>query len=409
MESKISRNIPLLIAAGGLLELRFYTPFAIIYFSKVAGSYTLGMMVFTISTFATFASEIPTGIVSDIMGRRLTAIVGAVACLISSICYAIAPSFLLLAIGSLFDGFSKALHSGNDDALLYDSLSDLKQIDEYGTIISRSISVFQLCGAICAIVGGVVGEWSLRALLWISVIPVVIRVILFFKVKNPAAHRVKNRSSFQHLVISLKNGLFSKKIRSILIGSSIVYGLEESCWYFRAAFIQTIWPLYGVGFARVLAKISGAVGSSYTGKMVKKIDAMKILIGSFFVGRALNFIALLIPNITSPVWLGMSNAAYSGNLVTKRILLQKEFSKTERATMGSIESLIGSFIFMICSSLAGVLADQYGPAVAIGVLQGALFSSLFFFSSYERCVKLENDSEELLNGYEKMVGGEHAV
>ena len=128
----MNSNIKLLNWFNFFTDLIFYAPIAVLYFAKVSGSFALGMSVFSIVTISSALLEIPTGIFSDKIGRRKTIILGAASAVVASIFYAIGGSFLFLAIGSFFLGLCRSFYSGNNDALLYDTLSEKNEQHKFG-------------------------------------------------------------------------------------------------------------------------------------------------------------------------------------------------------------------------------------------------------------------------------------
>jgi MFS family permease len=102
------RNIRILKWFNFFIDFRLYAPIAILYFSKVTGSFALGMSIFSITMIASALFELPTGIFSDKIGRRKTVILGATAAVLFSIFYAIGGSFWMIAIGAVFEGLSRS-------------------------------------------------------------------------------------------------------------------------------------------------------------------------------------------------------------------------------------------------------------------------------------------------------------
>src|SRR3989344_4440960 len=121
----IARNIKLFYFLNFFTDFVFFAPVAIIYFAKVTGSYALGMSIFSIAYISSAIFEIPTGVVSDIFGRRLTVIFGALASVFCIVLYAIGATYWILVIGAVFQWVSRAFYSGNNDALLHDTLREL--------------------------------------------------------------------------------------------------------------------------------------------------------------------------------------------------------------------------------------------------------------------------------------------
>ena len=69
---KLHKNIKLLSWFNFLLDFKFYAPIAIIYFAKVSGSFALGMSVFSLTMLSSAFFEVPTGVYSDMIGRKKT-------------------------------------------------------------------------------------------------------------------------------------------------------------------------------------------------------------------------------------------------------------------------------------------------------------------------------------------------
>lgn len=127
----ISRNINLLRWFNFFFEFRFYGPIAIIYFAQITGSYALGLAVYSVSSLSSAIFEVPTGALSDHVGRRKTIILGSLASVFAISFYAAANSFSVLAIGAIFNGLASAFLSGNNDALLHDTLREKNRIKEF--------------------------------------------------------------------------------------------------------------------------------------------------------------------------------------------------------------------------------------------------------------------------------------
>ena len=71
---------------------------------KVSGSYALGMSIFSIVMLSAAIFEIPTGVFSDLVGRKKTVVFGALSSVLYVIFYAIGGIYLFLVIGAIFEG-----------------------------------------------------------------------------------------------------------------------------------------------------------------------------------------------------------------------------------------------------------------------------------------------------------------
>ncbi len=73
----IEKNIKLLSWLNFCTDFVFFAPVAILYFAHVTGSYALGMSIFSLAYVSSAIFEVPTGIISDLVGRKKTTILGA--------------------------------------------------------------------------------------------------------------------------------------------------------------------------------------------------------------------------------------------------------------------------------------------------------------------------------------------
>lgn len=126
---------------------------AVIYFQTITNSYTLAMLVFSISSLLQAILEVPTGIFSDRIGRKNTLLIGTFSLNISYLIWFMAGiynSTELLFIGALFRGLSIAMSSGTDDAFVFETMKDIGQTDKYDETYSINKSFEQLGLAISA-------------------------------------------------------------------------------------------------------------------------------------------------------------------------------------------------------------------------------------------------------------------
>src|ERR1700733_4676813 len=116
------RNIRILYIYNILTELRFQDTFRAIYFAQITGSYTLAMAVFSAQWITSALADIPTGVLSDKMGRKFTIILASLCSTIGIAAWAFSAHSTGLFVGSIFCGLSECLFNGNNNALLYESL-----------------------------------------------------------------------------------------------------------------------------------------------------------------------------------------------------------------------------------------------------------------------------------------------
>ncbi len=367
---QLHKNIRLLGWFNFLLDFRFYGPIIILYFTHVSGSFALGMSIFSITMLASAIFEIPTGVFSDKIGRKKTIVCGSVASVISVMLYAVGGTYGMLVAGAIFEGLARSFFSGNNAAFLHDILAESGQQAEFQDYMGRTASRYQIALAIAAIVGSILAAISYPVVMWLSVIPQVMGLIVSLQFVEPKVHTPVTGNLYQHLRDAFNNTVRNRRLRSLSAASILHFGMGESIYQFRAAFIATLWPLWAIGIARTIGNIGAAISFYLSGKVIRRFGEFRLLIFGISYGQIVNIFSLAVPTVFSPILMGSTSLFFGVNTVAVGGLMQREFTQEQRATMGSLNSFAGSLMFTVCSLVLGILADRIGvtPASLIGEL-----------------------------------------
>lgn len=362
---KLHRNITLITWFNFLLDFRFYAPVAIIYFTRVSGSYALGMSVFSITMLSSALLEVPTGVFSDLIGRKQTLVAGAASTVVSVICYAVGGSYAWLVVGGVLEGLARALYSGNNDALLHDTLAETHSQSDYAHHYGRTSAMFQWALAISAAAGGILAAISFDLVMWLSVVPAVLGLAVAARVIEPNVKKQAEGNVYSQMNKAIKLFRQNYRLRMLSLSGATGYAAGESSYQFQSAFIQTVWPLWAVGIAKMLSNIGAAISFHLSGRIIKHFQALPTLLFSKLYSLILITIAYAFPTAASPL-LDASTSMFHGTSTTaKSHLLQQQYSSAQRATMDSLNSLLGSLLFAIVSLCLGLFADHIGPARAL--------------------------------------------
>jgi len=375
----MERNIRLFSYLNFFTDFIPYAPIAIIYFANVSGSYALGMSVFSVVMLASALFEIPTGIFSDMIGRKNTVVLGATTRILSAILYAFGGSYGMLIAGALLEGLSRAFYSGNNDAMLHDSLTQLKKEGDFHTHYGKTHAMFQVGLATSALLGGFLAQISFALVMWVSVIPQVLTLLTSLFLIEPNIYTKEAGNIFAHLKESLRHFRINTILRYISITSIIKHSIGESGYLFRSAFFITLWPIWAIGVAATISNLLAALSYYASGNIINKLGVKKILIGENLFNRVIHFPALLFPTILSPALMISGGLTFGLGDTATNTLLQKHFTVKQRATMGSFNSLAGSIAFSLLAIVVGKFADLYGAVNALILTQLILFTPLIFY------------------------------
>lgn len=376
----VANNIKLLKWFNFFTDLKFYGPIAVIYFSRITDSFALAMSIFSVVFLSSAIFEIPTGVLSDYIGRKKTLILGSFFAVIYTVFYALGISYWVLVIGAFFEGLSRALYSGNNEALLYDSLSDDLKSD-FGSHFGKTASMFQIALAICALLGGVIANISFSIVLWISVIPQIICLVIGLALISPRIPDKVDTNIYSHIREAVSLIHANKKLKNLSMAMILNKGIAEAAFDFQAAFYNTVWPLWAIGIAKMLSYTGAAFSFFYSGKLINRFGELKIIIFRHLSNRILFSIALLFPNILSPLLMSTGSLLYGAEITATQSLAHKEFHDNNRATLGSLVSFCSSIVFTMVAVILGILADKFGPAKALFIGQLALVFVLYIYYS----------------------------
>lgn len=376
---RIEKNIRLLSWLNFCTDFVFFAPVAILYFAHVTGSYALGMSIFSLAYVSSAIFEVPTGIISDLVGRKKTTILGAASSVLCVTLYAVGGSYWWLALGALLQGLSRAFYSGNNDALLHDTLRETGKENEYHTYLGKTSSMFQVALATASVVGGFMASQSYSLVMWASVIPQIGAFIISLYLVEPKGVLREGGSIFAHLRESLGQFKGNYKLRLLTMSSVLRFALGESTFFLRSVFVNSLWPLWAVGISYFFSHVGAGLSSFYSGKLINRFGSLRLLNIEIIFNRVVNLTALLFPTVASPALMGSTSLTYGVSSVAMNSLLQKEFTHSQRATMSSLNAFAGSIAFGVFSVLLGAVADRFDARIAMIIAHILLLTPLFFY------------------------------
>lgn len=373
------KNVKLLYWLNFFIDFSPSAPIAVLYFSKVAGSFALGMSVYSIIMLAAALFQIPTGILSDLYGRKITIVLGAFSQFLGSVFFAVGGYYYILLIGAALMGLGRAFYSGNNEAILFESLKSEAKEKDYHHFLGKTSSMFQVALASSAFIGGFIANRSFVLVMWVTVIPQFLAFVVSLFFIEPPKHYLKEAKGLSLIKESFKQFKLNMKLRLLTFAQVIDYAFGEAAYQFRTTFIATLWPVWAIGIASFMNNLFAAVSYFFSGKVISKFSPYKIFFFEVIYGRIVNLSSLIFPTVVSPVLMSTTSLTYGVGNVTQGMLLQKEYSDQQRATLGSLISLAGSMTFAVVAIIIGAIGDKIGPAKTLIIINIILFAPLIFY------------------------------
>ncbi len=339
--------------------------------------FTVGQVVF----------EIPTGIVADLKGRRLSYLLGTLTLAASTFLYLFAwmthAPFWAWAVSSVLLGFGFTFFSGATEAWLVDALAFAGYKGELEAVFAKAQSVSGIAMLAGSVAGGLIAQstdlgvpYIVRAILLLATFIV---AFLFMKDWGFSPKKSVNlgkdvRALF---VNSFELGLRKPTIRWVMLATPFVSGVGFYVFY---AMQPHLLALYGDPLAYGVAGLAAAIvaGSQFLGGFlapaVRRLFTHRTT--GLLVGTVASVAFLILLGLTNDFWLAILFVSVWGLLSAatrpmRQAYLNALIPSEQRATVLSFDSLLGSVGGVVIQPVLGRAADLYSYATSI-LISGAI-------------------------------------
>jgi len=344
--------------------------------------FTAGMVLF----------EIPTGVLADTRGRRVSYLIGTITLAITTLLYLVldiihAP-FLYWAIVSLFLGLGFTFFSGATDAWLVDALKATKYKGQLDAVFGKAQVAGGIAMLVGSVLGGVIAQFSSLA------VPYAVRVVLllvtfviaFIYMRDIGFTPIKQASYRKQvsgiLSASFKYGFGKPAVRWVILAAPFISGVSVYIFYALQPYLL---ELYGDSKAYWIAGLAAAVvaGSQIVGGLLVprlrglfKRRSAWLLLGTS-ISAVLLISIVLVPNFFFAIFIVVLWGLIGASVMpVRQAYLNDLIPSQQRATVLSFDSLLGSSGGVVSQPLLGKAADvySYGHSFMIaGIVQlGAL-------------------------------------
>jgi MFS family permease len=334
------------------------------------------MLVNAAFSFAQFVFEVPTGVVADTLGRKVSLLFCLITLLVSTLAYVALPAvnggFVPFVIVSIALGLGFTFWSGAGEAWLVDALKHLNYDQPIERVFAKSQVTFGIAMLLGTTLGGFLGQIDLR-------VPYLVRAALLIPLIVVSALRVKElgvhtralrladvpREMKQVFVKGVRYGLKHPVVRPLMFASAVantfmMFGFYSWQRYFLDLLGKELVWVNGVVAALVgLASIVGnllmdrvcRLIPTRTGVLMAAVAVRTVTI--FLCGLATSFGVAVGLYLVSNIAMGIASPIRQG-------LINAHIPSGERATILSIDSLFAELGSGIGQSGWGYLARQRG-------------------------------------------------
>ena len=367
--------------------------------------FTAGMVLF----------EVPTGVVADTWGRRVSYLLGTITLAGSTLLYyflwVVESPFWAWAAVSVLIGLGFTFFSGAVEAWLVDAMTwagyegDLEAVFGRGQMVSGAA---MLGGSVA---GGVIAQaTSLGVPFLLRVGVLLVMFFVAFRLMFDRGFTPERGSSalgaMRHVfVTSLDGGLKNPPVRWVMLASPFTAGVGIYAFYAAQPFLLELW---GDSEAYAIAGLAAAIvaGSQIAGGyLAPRIRALfERRTTALILGTTASSLVLALLGFTNAFWVALLllvvwGMIFAAEMPIRQAYLNGMIPSQQRATVLSFDSLMGNTGGVVIQPVLGKSADVYSYATSyvIGAAIQVLAVPLLFLS------RRENSPSDVMVGQPEQV------
>ncbi|MYL34997.1 MFS transporter [Pontibacillus yanchengensis] len=380
MKRNMKTNIRFIYLYIFFAQLFFDRALWVIYLSDSGLSMTQIGIVEALMHVAVVLFEIPTGMIADLYGRKVSLLIGNVLSIGYGGLMLISDSFSLFGVALMTLGLCMTFQSGAEEALAYDTLKEQGQEHQYTRVFGNMTALALLSLSVAKLAGGWMAEMSWELVYGAIVVVHVIALVPIFFLHEPEREKKEKQVNWMkqwqdqlkegatiwrnNPTIHIPIAFFVMVVTSIVILT--FYGQE---YFTRIGYSATT-----IGVIFTAEGLLGVVMA----KVAYRLEARWKFFTITYYGYAL-YLGFFLLYIWSPNWAIVLSFLVMSQFVTLyepifSNFIQNKLESHVRSTFFSMISVVESFFIMILFPLFGYMIDTIG--FKLGFL--SLVCMLFF-------------------------------
>ena len=377
---------------GFLKNLRFFEPFLLLILLGKGLSYLEIGTLYAAREISINIMEIPSGLLADTVGRRLTMVFSLLSYIVSFLIFYAVSSYFLLFFAMIAFAFGDAFRTGTHKAMIFDYLHskgwDSQRTYYYGHTRAWS----QWGSALSALVAAVLVFWqgSYKSVFLFTTIPYTLNLFLILsypKYLDGPHHTDERKVSeiFMTVLRSLVASIKDPRLMRTIANQSLYSGYYKACKDYLQPILKTLalsLPVLlsfeeesrtalMVGLVYALLYGATAFVSSRSGAFARRFGELATPLNlTMLVGIALGLFSGLFLHLT---WVSLAVVLYLGIYVLENLrkpmgitYVSERMKQDSLASALSVESQAESLVAAGIALLLGLFSTLFG--VGMGIL-----------------------------------------
>jgi len=393
MQPGINSNILKLYLIKIAKWFMLFMPIVVLFYKDNGLEMQQVFILQAIYSVAIVVLEIPSGYVADVLGRKVTLLIGSVLGFAGFLSYSFSYGFTGFLIAEIILGFGQSLISGADSALLYDTLLVMDKKGQYIKHEGRMVSVGNFSEAFAGILGGLLAAVNLRYPYYAQTIIAFMAVPAAFTLIEPERHKKIEALKWNDIIKVVKYSLHDhKELKWNIIFSSVIGASTLTmAWFVQPYFELVVLPVTLFGILWTILNLTVGVSALFAHKAEAKLKQLKTMIGITILipagyiivsridalwGIGILFLFYIVRGIATPVLKDYINQLCDSNI---------------RATVLSVRNFVIRIFFAIIGPFVGWYTDHFSLQAAL-LVSGSIFFilSVFTLLMYYKWMKISS-------------------
>lgn len=380
-QALLHKNLQLYSIYSAFTNLLILGPILTLYLLYRGLTFTQILSLQSVAAITVTVMEVPTGAVGDLLGRKKSLIIGTFAMLLALLIYGFGNHYIYYIAAEILFSLGMSFKSGSDTALIFDTLKELKRVDDFKNVIGKGqfyALVAQIPGSILA---GYAYELDYRLPFIISAVFMLITLLIELQLTEVQvfAHQEKPKYR-QQIKESFSMAWRIEKVRAVILYTMGFYiFFRISYWVYQPYFKAVDIPVIYFGYIFAGFNLVAAIASKRSPIFIERtkgwtLIGLSVLMIISFLGAGLihSWIGILLLCIQQYI-----RGIYKPSVMK---YINKHIESEQRATIISIQSLMSNLVVALLMPLAGWIIDKVDIFTANLIFAGAL--SLITFMSH---------------------------
>ena len=372
--ARLERNVSKTLALGFFQVFLVIMPIAVPFFQSKG----LDMQeIFTLQALfaaVVLVTEVPSGYAADLLGRKLTLVLGAVLAGIGHTLLLFADGFFGLALFEIALAVSCSLISGADLAMLYDTEAAMGRSEEQQRrVVGRLYSVNTFSEALAAVVCSLLLLASMELVIYVQALVGWVPLLLALRLVEPPAVRLERDGHLRQMGLICRHLLSHSRVLRLTFLALCIWSLTT---FYAVWLIQQLWQQQGIDlkmFGYLWAALTAV--SALAGRWAHAAEARFGTSGVLVFMGVLPAFGYLGLDLLGPVGAFVASACFfvarGVGLVILREALNRRVPSSYRGTANSLASFGFRGAFVLTGPWVGFVLDFWGMSATLWLLAGA--------------------------------------